>query len=110
MNSTAYFVTILLAALATYLTRFPSLLLGRSLSIPPRILQGLRYIPIGVFAALVAPSIVLHQTVQGHLDYTFWGASIVAFFTAWRTKSPLWTMISGVIVIAGLRVVLETNG
>lgn len=103
MNSTSYFVTILFAALATYLTRFPSLLLGRFLPLSPRIERGLRYIPIGVFAALVAPSIFLHPTVHGHLDYAFCGASIIALVTAWWTKSPLWTMIAGVVVIAGFR-------
>ena len=103
MNSTSYFVTIFFAALATYLTRFPSLLLGRFLSLSPRIEQGLRYIPIGVFAALVSPAIFLHPPVHGHLDYAFYGASIIALVTAWLTKSPLWTMIAGVVVIAGLR-------
>lgn len=103
MNGIAYFVAILLAALATYLTRFPSLLLGRSLSLSPRIERGLRYIPIGVFAALVAPSILLHGAIHGHLDYAFYGASVVALVTAWLTKNPLWTMMAGVIVIAGLR-------
>lgn len=103
MNGTGYFVTISLAALATYLTRFPSLLLGRTLSLSARMKQGLQYITIGVIAALVAPSILLHPVVGGHLDYAFWGASIVALITAWRTKSPLWTMIAGVIMIAVLR-------
>lgn len=103
MNDAGYFVTLFFAALATYLTRFPSLLLGRTLSLSPRMKQGLRYIPIGVFAALVAPSILLHPTVNGHLDYAFWGASIAALVTAWWTKSPLWTMVAGVIAIAGLR-------
>lgn len=106
MNSTSYFVTIVFAALVTYLTRFPSLLLGRSLSLSPRIEQGLRYIPIGVFAALVAPSIFLHPAIHGHLDYPFLGASIAAFVTAWQTKSPFWTMISGVVVVSGLRMLL----
>ena len=83
MTSTSYFITIFLAALATYVTRFPSLLLGRFLSLPPRIEQGLRYIPIGVFASLVAPSIFLHLSTNGHLDYAFCGASIAALVTAW---------------------------
>ena len=103
MTGNAYFVVILFAAIATYLTRFPSLLLGRTLALPPRLGLGLRYIPIGVFAAMVAPSIFLHPLLQGRLDYPFWGAVVVALITAWRTKSPLWTMLAGVVVMAGGR-------
>lgn len=106
MNAAGYFTVIALAALATYLTRFPPLLLGRSLSLSPRVRQGLRHIPTGVFAALAAPSIFLHPSVGGRPDYAFWGASVAAFATAWRTKSPLWTMIAGVAVATGLRLVL----
>ena len=103
MTNTTYFLIIAFAALATYLTRLPSLLVGRSLSLSPRLEQGLRYIPIGVFASLVAPSIFLHQPIHGHLDYPFFLASIVALVTAWKTKSPFWTMLAGVVVMAGLR-------
>ncbi len=109
MNAAGLFSAISLAALATYLTRFPPLLLGRSLSLPPRIRKGLRHIPIGVFAALAAPSIFLHRAVHGQPDYAFWGASIVALVIAWRTKSPLWTLVAGTVAAAGLRLVLPGN-
>ncbi len=104
MNATTYFVTILIAGFATYLTRYPGLLLGRAVHATPRIERGLRYIPIGIFAAMVAPSIFLHPlSVHGHIDYPFFIAAIVAIVIAWRTKNPLWTMLFGVITIAVLR-------
>ncbi|WP_067621454.1 AzlD domain-containing protein [Alicyclobacillus acidiphilus] len=103
MNGIHYAIAIGLAAVATYLTRMPPLLLGRSLTLSPRIQQGLRYIPIGVFAALLAPAIALHPATNGHVDWPFWCATAIAIATAWWTRSPLWTMLAGIVVIALVR-------
>lgn len=104
MNSSGYFTTIFWAALVTYATRFPAVLLGRSLTLPHRLARGLKYIPMGVFAAILAPSIILHRSVHGQLDYATWIASAAAFIAAWRTKNPLWTMLVGVATMAILRI------
>ncbi|UOF89665.1 AzlD domain-containing protein [Fodinisporobacter ferrooxydans] len=103
MTSMTIFLAIGFAALATYLVRFSGLLLGRFIRVTPKIEQGLHYVPIGVFAALITPSIVLQPGTAGHPDWKLWLTSIVALCIAWLSKSPLWTMIVGVVGIALLR-------
>ncbi|OFW78533.1 MAG: hypothetical protein A2201_10080 [Alicyclobacillus sp. RIFOXYA1_FULL_53_8] len=105
MNGHWYYELIGATAVATYLTRFPSLFFSRFLRITPRLKQGLSYIPIGVFAAMVAPSIVLHHGSGPNpvIDWPFFAATGIAMVVAIFTKNPLWTMLSGVLAIAGLR-------
>ncbi len=108
MNFTTFVVTICVAGFATYLTRYPGLLLGRVFHATPRIERGLRYIPIGIFAAMVAPVIFLHPAyAHGHFDIPFFAATFVALVTAWWTRNPLWTMLFGVITIAILRALIR---
>ncbi len=107
MNATIYFVTIVIAGLATYLTRFPGLLLGRVLkTVPRRIDRGLKYTPIGIFAALVAPPIFHHPAfIHGRFDYPFFAASALALITAWWKRNPFWTMFTAVVAIAVFRAI-----
>jgi len=103
MSNHWYYELIGATAVATYLTRFPSLFFSRFLRITPRLKQGLRYIPIGVFAAMVAPSILLHSGSGPTVDWPFFEATGIALVVAILTKNPLWTMLSGVLAIAVLR-------
>lgn len=98
-----YTLTIVCVGIATYLTRFPSLLVGRTLRVTPRLKQALNYIPIGVFAAMVAPAIALHPGSGGTMDWPFLSAALFSVVTAFLTRSPLWTMIVGVLAVALLR-------
>jgi len=90
-------------AIATYLTRFPSLLAGRALRITPRLKQGLSDIPIGVFAAMVAPVVARGALNHGHPNWPLLVATGAALYVAIRTRNPLWTMLVGVICIAVMR-------
>jgi branched-subunit amino acid transport protein len=96
-------LTIAAVAVATYLTRFPSVLVGRYLKLTPRLKQGLYYIPIGVFSGMIAPAI-FNGITKGHSNHTaFAAATAVSLLIAIRTKSPLWTMLAGITVLALLR-------
>ncbi|WP_028544034.1 AzlD domain-containing protein [Paenibacillus taiwanensis] len=103
MISSTLLVVICVAAAATYLTRYPSFALSRYIKMSPDIERGFRYVPIGVFAALVAPSIFYHPTVDGKIEWAFYIAVLVAAVTSWLAKSPLWAMVTGVLIIALLR-------
>lgn len=100
MRTAAFSVLIGLCALVTYLTRYPPLLLGRRLRPSPRIARSFRYIPIGIFAAMVAPAVVWRAPVNGHPDFAFYAAAAVALVTAVVSRKPLWAMVAGVLTIA----------
>ncbi|WP_195575749.1 AzlD domain-containing protein [Paenibacillus sp. 1001270B_150601_E10] len=106
MMSIGILIVIVVAAIATYLTRYPSMVLSRYLKVSPAVERGFRYMPIGVFAALIAPSIFYHPTVNGQIEWAFYAAVVVAVVTAWLTRSALWSMLAGVLIIALLRILL----
>ncbi|CAH8771021.1 AzlD domain-containing protein [Paenibacillus dendritiformis] len=105
MISLPILIVICVAAAATYLTRYPSMALARYIKMSPGIERGFRYVPIGVFAALVAPAIFYHPTVDGQIEWMYYVAVVVTSLTAWLSKSPLWAMVAGVLVIALLRLI-----
>jgi branched-subunit amino acid transport protein len=100
LTGAGFAVLVALCAIVTYLTRWPAMLLGRTWHPSPRIARTFRYIPIGVFAAMVAPAVVWHPAAAGHLDWAFLCATLVALVVAIFTKKPLWAMLGGVLTIA----------
>lgn len=103
MNGVTYVWLIAACSLATYLTRLPGLWLGRVLRVTPRLKRGLDSIPVGVFAAMVVPSLVNGVAPNGTLNLPFALAAAVSAVVALWTKHPLWTMLSGVVSIALFR-------
>jgi len=88
----------------TYLTRFPGLWLGGRVQFSPRLKRGLSFMPIGIFAAMIVPPVLVHTGV--HRFNLFLPAAAVALGVAWITKKPLWSMLAGVAALAGLRALL----
>jgi branched-subunit amino acid transport protein len=103
MTHGSFLWLVVLVSLATYATRFPFIVLGRLIKLTPRLKQGLDYIPIGVFAAMVGPAIFSHVNPAHGIDVAFLVATVMAFVVAFFTKSPMWTMIAGVLAAAGVR-------
>lgn len=58
----------------------------------------LRYVPVSLFAALVFPEILMNQENFIVFDCET-VAGIVAFITAWKTRSLILTMVVGVLVL-----------
>lgn len=82
------------------------LLAGRTL--PPLVVSWLRYVPVAVLAAMLAPSLLL---VEGRLDLSwsnlyFW-VSLPTFAVAWKTRSLFLTVITGMGGIALMRLLLS---
>lgn len=82
------------------------LLAGRTL--PPLVVSWLRYVPVAVLAAMLAPSLLL---VEGRLDLSwsnlyFW-VSLPTFAVAWKTRSLFLTVITGMGGIALVRLLLS---
>jgi branched-subunit amino acid transport protein len=86
--------------LVTYLTRFAMIAaLGREM--PPRLRRWLRYVPPAVLAALVAPAALAPQG-RVEIGLPVW-ATLVGAYVAWRTRSVLWTIVSGMAAFWLLR-------
>ena len=95
----ALWLVMLIVGLLTFVTRLSFILLFEHWQ-PPKIVQrGLRYVPVAVLTAILVPEIML---VNGRLAVTPANprlmAGLIASFVAWKTKSTLLTIASGMVV------------
>jgi branched-subunit amino acid transport protein len=72
--------------------------------IPPLLQRAMAYIPASVLAALVLPAVVLPG---GHGDFAFANpqipAALVAALVAWWTRSTVLTLVAGMAMLWGLK-------
>jgi len=99
---------IFFASLVTYLPRLlPVLFLSRR-SLPRAVVLWLSYVPVAVLAALLAPALFVPSgTVNFSLaeNPIFW-VSIPVFVIAFLSRNLFITVLSGMVIIALLRLFL----
>jgi branched-subunit amino acid transport protein len=91
--------------LLTYLMRLSSLASSRQ--IPPHLQEWLRFVPIAVLTALIAPDLIgnAHGFKIDTGDARLVGG-IIAILVAWRTRNVLLTLAAGMGVVWILQAVL----
>jgi branched-subunit amino acid transport protein len=86
-------------SIVTYGTRLLPLTTIREEMLPPRIRQGLTYVPVAVLSAIIAPEFIpsdgwFNYQVDAHLL-----AGVVAIGIAWYTRSTVFTIVAGMAVL-----------
>lgn len=85
-------------SVATYLTRVTMIVAlsrrGRTME-SALLRRWLRYVPAAVLAALIAPPILVSGNRLA-LGPSLW-AGLVGVGVAWRSRSPLWTILAGMV-------------
>ncbi len=81
-------------ALVTYLTRFAMMPL-LSGQLPRPVLRWLQLVPVAILSALIAPAVLLVER-QLTLGLQI-PAALVGVVAAWRTRSVLWTIVTGML-------------
>lgn len=88
--------TILIVGLLTLSIRLSFMLFLGTVQVSPLVRQGLRFVPVAVLSALIAPALFFPA---GSLDLSPGNsrliAGIVAILVAWRTKNVLLTIVVG---------------
>ena len=88
--------TMLIVGLLTLGIRLSFMLFLGKLRVSPLVQQALRFVPVAVLSALIAPALFFPT---GSLDLSVGNskliAGIVAIFVAWRTKNVLLTIAIG---------------
>jgi branched-subunit amino acid transport protein len=93
-------IIILGMAAVTYLPRFLPMYVLTRLEIPNIVIAWLRYVPVAVLAALIVPGILTaDRQVFLAPGNSYLLASVPAFFTAWRTKSMMFTVMVGMGIV-----------
>ncbi len=80
--------------LVTFGVRYPVLAILGRITMPERVQNALRYVPVAVLMAIIAPAMLMPQgNVEFSMDNAYLVAGIIAIVIAWRTKSLLWTIV-----------------
>jgi len=98
MNSIWFLVITL--SLVTFLLRASFLLFGSKLELSSKFDRVFRYIPAAILASLVGPAFVKDA---GVVSYSLLNpqllAGLLAILVAWKTKSILLTLVSGMLFL-----------
>lgn len=82
--------------LATFVSRYPLLVLVGRVELPDRAARALRYVPVAVLTAISAPAALMPQgDLDFGLDNAYLVGGLVALVVSWRTKSLLLTIVIG---------------
>jgi branched-subunit amino acid transport protein len=88
----------------TFGVRYPVLALVSRLSLPPVVLNALKFIPPAVLTAIVVPAVLMPA---GAVDLSFANAYLVAALAgallAWRSKNLLLTIVLGMGIFLAWR-------
>lgn len=84
-------------AAVTFAVRYPVLALVSRMTIPPRVMRVLRYIPPAVLAAIIAPAVFMPDGSTLSLSWTnaYLVAGVVAAIVAGTTRNLMATILVG---------------
>lgn len=94
-------------AAVTYLPRMLPLVLLQKVTFPGFFRRWLRFIPVAVLSALLAPSLLIKEgsISLGVENIAFW-AAIPTFVVAFFTRSMLVTVAAGIVIFVGMQKVI----
>lgn len=104
MTNEMIYIAILLGAVVTWIPRIAPFILTKYKGLPDIVLRFLNYLPITIIFALTLSSIF--EEKAGALPSVKWLELLAIFPTFWvaaRTRNILLAVVTGVLVMAGLR-------
>lgn len=98
--------TIMIAlGLLTFATRLSFILLLERVNLPRNFHRALRFVPIAVLSAIIAPELgYSNNTLALSLTNPRLLAGLVATFVAYRTKNVILTILAGMVVLWILKI------
>ena len=96
-------------AVVTYIPRVAPLWVLASRSLPSLVVDWLRFVPVAVLAAMLAPSLLLLEgrATMGAENLFFW-AGLPTFLVAIRTRSLFASVLTGMILGAAARLIVAS--
>lgn len=83
----------------TFLVRWPVLALVSRITLPQVVLDGMKFIPPAVLAAIIAPAMFTPAgTLDLHPSNAYLVAGLAAGAIAWRTRNLLATIVLGMAI------------
>lgn len=110
MSQELLWITIIIVGLLTFGIRLSFIVFMSKAQIPPLLQQALRFVPVAVLSALIAPDLFMPK---GDFDLSPWNARLIAgsiaILVAWRTKNALLTIAVGMASLLILQAVLPVH-
>ncbi|MEC1621622.1 AzlD domain-containing protein [Bacillus mojavensis] len=104
MSINAYILTVIIGcALVTMIPRVVPFLVVRNISLPEPVLKWLSYVPVCILTALVVKDCMIQSNDSLTLNWQVTVVLVPTLLIALKTKSLSMTVISGVVLMAGLR-------
>jgi branched-subunit amino acid transport protein len=92
--------------LVTFSIRYPILVLVGRLNLPPGVFQTLRYVPVAVLTAIIAPIMLMPEnTLDLHPSNAYLMGGLVAIFIAAWKKKLLLTITVGMVAFFAWRLI-----
>jgi len=107
MDNTAVWITIIALGIGTFLIRFSFLGLLGGKDLPEWLTRHLRYVPVAVLPALVAPLVVWPAATGGQADLARSFAALTALAIGALTRSVLGAILGGMAVLYGVQFLLN---
>lgn len=92
-------LTIIGLAIATFLIRFSFIGILGGRQMPAWLLTALRYVPVTILPALVAPAIMWPEATGGSFDPMRAGVAILTFGVAWQLRNPMLGFLGGLVCL-----------
>lgn len=101
MNTVETWVVIILLGLGTFVLRFSFLGMIGGRPMPEWVLRHLRYTPVAVLPALVAPAVVWPAATGGETDPARLLAAVATVAVGLATRNALWSILGGAVTLYG---------
>ncbi|MBK4216541.1 AzlD domain-containing protein [Paracoccus caeni] len=102
MSDLTIWIIIVLLGIGTYLIRWSFLGALGNRPMPAWVLRMLRYTPVAVLPALVAPLVMWPQATGGEPDVARLAAAAATLGVGVLTKSVIWAILAGGCTLFGL--------
>lgn len=106
MNTLDIWLTIIFLGLGTFLVRFSFIGLIGNRKLPEWLDRHLRYVPVAVLPALVAPLVVWPEATNGALDPARLSAAAVVIFIGVVFRNVLAAIFCGMITLYSVQYLL----
>ncbi|MFU2206417.1 AzlD domain-containing protein [Streptococcus pluranimalium] len=106
MTTKMILLGILLGAIVTWIPRILPFILTKYKELPEPLIRFLNYLPISIIFALTLSSLVNEQ--KGHLPHFHWLEMLTVIPTFWvaiKSKNILLSVLTGIVIMAVLRLV-----
>ena len=113
MSSTiAWWTVIIVVGVLNFLSRLSFIAVFARVELPPPVARALRFVPAAMLTAIVVPAVVF--AAPGVLAFSYTNpklvAALTAIFIAWKTRSAVATMATGMVALWLVQWLLHAAG